>query len=170
MTQYVSDRQRVESLLLSQMMWAIIEAGAGNREGDEFKQCQKLLVAAMGEPLVGLGERERMKLCRRAGRAHLEVTEPYRTEGARCDKIALIVYFLIKSVTDCDYMVVGEGSNVQRALDFYIPAIEHMVEEPALYRSSKKHSRKVLAHLQRLGYFAGVPFADEDEHEAAEAA
>ena len=135
----------------------------------DFKACQKLLIDAMAEPVAGLDDKSKGKLVRRAGRAHLEVTEPYRQHGDRCDKVALIVFYLIKSATDCDYLVIGEGSNFQRALDLFLPAIEHMTGEPRLFAAGRKQARKVLAHLQRLGYFGGVPFAEDVERERLEA-
>ena len=159
MNGYASDRQRVEIILLAQMLWAVVEAGVADRTLPEFQECQHLLIDAMNEPVAGVAVKDRGKLIRRAGRAHLDVTEPYRREGSRCDKVALIVYFLVRSVTDCDYLIIGEGSNVARALDLFLPAIAHMVDESRLFESGRKHARKVLDHLQRLGYFGGVPFA-----------
>ena len=166
---YLHDRRRMESLLLTQMVWAVIEAGVADREATEFIECKRLLEAAMMEPLAGLSRPERDKIGRRAIRAHLDVTAPYRTEGSRCDKVALITFFIIKSVNDSGYMVIGAESDLQRAIDLFIPAILHMTREPKLYASSVKHSRKALQHLQRLGYFEGVAFAEPEAEEAPEA-
>ena len=161
MTAYVSDRQRVEALLFPQMLWAVVEAGVADKTLPDFQECQRLLREAMEEPLAGLDDKDRGKIVRRTGRVHLEITEPYRTEEVTlCDKISLIVYFLIKAVTDCDYLVIPLDSAIQRALDFYLPAIAHLTGEPALFASSRKHARKVLEQLQRHGYFGGVPFAE----------
>lgn len=161
MISYFSDRQRVESLLFPQMLWAVVEAGVADKTQSDFQECQRFLREAMEEPLCGLDDKERGKIVRRTGRVHLGITAPYRTESTPlCDKIGLIVYFLIKAVTDCDYLVIPADSAIQRALDLYLPAIEHLTEESALFASSRKHARKVLEQLQRLGYFGGVPFAE----------
>ena len=161
MTAYVSDRQRVEALLFPQMLWAVVEAGVADKTQDDFQECHRLLREAMEEPLAGLDDKDRGKIVRRTGRVHLEITAPYRTEATPlCDKIGLIVFFLIKSATDCDYLVIPANSAIQRALDLYLPAIEHLTDEPALFASSRKQARKVLGHLQRLGYFGGVPLAE----------
>ena len=161
MTGYLNDRQRVEALLFPQMLWAVVEAGVADKTLPDFQECQRLLREAMEEPLAGLDDKDRGKIVRRTGRVHLEITEPYRTEEVTlCDKISLIVYFLIKAVTDCDYLVIPLDSAIQRALDFYLPAIAHLTGEPALFASSRKHARKVLEQLQRHGYFGGVPFAE----------
>lgn len=159
---YVSDRQRVELVLIPQMLWAVVEAGVADKTLPEYRECQRLLHEAMAEPVTGLSVKDRGKISRRVGRAHLDVTAPYRSEGVgeRCDKIGLIVYFLVKSLTDCGYFEYGAGSAIQRALDIYLPAIQHLADEPALFASSQKHARKALGHLQRLGYFDGVPFAE----------
>ena len=168
-TNYVHDRRRMESLLLTQMVWAVMEAGVADREDPDLKECLQLLEAAMNEALIGLTRPERDKIGRRAIRAHLDVTAPYRTEGSRCDKVALITFLIIKSVNDSGYMVIGAESDLQRAIDLFIPAILHMTREPKLYASSVKHARKCLQHLQRLGYFEGVQFAEPEVEEAPEA-
>jgi hypothetical protein len=156
---YLSDRQRVESLLIPQMMWGIVKAGVDNFEAESFKRCLSHLVRAMAEPVEGLDASEKRKIILRTGRAHLQVTEPYRNNGTRVEKVALMVFFLLKSITDCEYLVIGEGSHIEEALDVFLPVIEPSAGEAPLYASACKHAAKMLDHLQRLGYFAGVPFS-----------
>lgn len=159
--QYVSDRHRVEALLFPQMLWAVVEAGVADKSQSDYQKCQRLLREAMDEPVRGLSDKDRGKIVRRCGRVHLEITAPYRTEATpHCDKIGLILYFLIKSVVEDGYLVFGAGSAIDRALTLYLPAISHLTEVPALFASSRKHGRKVLEQLQRLGYFGGVAFAE----------
>ena len=82
------------------MLWAVVEAGVADKTQADFQECQRLLREAMDEPLAGLVDKERGKIVRRTGRVHLEITAPYRMEEVTlCDKIGLIVYFLIKA---CD--------------------------------------------------------------------
>ena len=159
---YVSDRQRVEAMLFPQMLWAVVESGVRDKTGADFKECQRLLREAMEEPLRGLSDKDRGKIARRCGRVHLDITAPYRSDGVgdRCDKIALILFCMIKAATDCDYLVYGEGSAISRALDLYLPAIQHLADEPALFASAQKHARKVMQQLQSMGYFGGVSAAE----------
>jgi len=56
-------------------------------------------------------------------------------------------------------MVIGNGSALQRALDLFLPAIEHATEMKPLFGRARKRARKVLDQLQQLGYFGGVPFS-----------
>jgi hypothetical protein len=156
---YLSDRQRVEALLIPQMMWGIVKAGVDDFEAESFKRCLSHLVHAMAEPVEGLDANEKRKIIMRTGRAHLEITEPYRNNGTRVEKVALMVFFLLKSITDCEYMLIGEGSHMEDALDVFLPVIEPSAGEAPLYASACKHAAKMLDHLQRLGYFAGVPFS-----------
>ena len=156
---YLSDRQRVEALLIPQMMWGIVKAGVDDFEADKFKRCLSHLVHAMAEPVNGLDINEKRKIIMRTGRAHLEITEPYRNNGTRVEKVALMVFFLLKSITDCEYMVIGEGSHMEDALDVILPVIEPSAGEAPLYASARKHAARMLDHLQRLGYFGGVPFS-----------
>ena len=100
----------------------------------------------------------RSKLIRRGHRAHEEVTAPYRKEGHRVDKVGLIIYWLLKSVTDCEYVVIGEASSLQKALDIIWPALEHAAQVDPLLASAKKQGKRLLEHLQRLGYYSGVPY------------
>jgi hypothetical protein len=156
---YVSDRQRVEALLIPQMMWGIVKAGVDDFEAENSKHCMSHLVHAMAEPVEGLDANEKRKIIMRTGRVHLEVTEPYRNNGTRVDKVALMVFFLLKSITDCEYMVIGEGSHMEEALGVFLPAIEPSACEAPLYASARAHAAKMLDHLHRLGYFVDVPFS-----------
>jgi hypothetical protein len=156
---YLSDRQRVEALLIPQMMWGIVKAGVDDFKAANFNRCLSHLVQAMDEPVKGLDFNEKRKIFVRTGRAHLEITEPYRNNGTRVEKVALMVFFLLKSITDCEYMMIGKGSHMEEALDVFLPVIEPSAGEAPLCASARKHAAKMLDHLQRLGYFAGVPFS-----------
>ena len=158
---YRSDRQRVEAMLIPQMVLGVLICGVNDPNHPDAVAAKQLLVDACEEALIGVGEPQRSKLIRRMVRVHEEVTGPYKKEGHRVDKVGVIVYFLIKAVTDWDYMVIGNGSAFQRALDLFMPAIEHTTDDKLkpLFDSARKQARKVLDHLQQLGYFSSVPFS-----------
>ena len=42
----------------------------------------------------------------------MDVTAPYQNEGHRVDKTGLIVFILLKAITDYDYMVIGPDSEL----------------------------------------------------------
>ena len=155
---YLNDRQRVELHLIPMLLLGMVIAGLNDPDHPDAKECQRLLLDAAEAPFAGLGEPLRSKLIRRGHRAHEEVTEPYRQKDSRVDKVGLILYWLLKSITDCEYVVIGEDSSLQKALDIVWPALEHSAKVDPLMASAKKQGKKLLVHLQRLGYYAGVAY------------
>ena len=154
---YRSDRQRVEAMLIPQMLLSVLLAGVNDLEHPDAVAAKHLLVEACDETVIGLLAQERSKIIRRMFRLHQEITGPYSKPGARVDKIGLIAYFLVKSITDREYMVVGADSALQKALDLMLPALEPAAGIGALLESARKQTRGVLDQLQSLGYYGGVP-------------
>ena len=155
---YLNDRQRVELHLIPMLLLGVVIAGVNDPDHPDAKACQRLLLDAAEAPFQDMREPFRSKLIRRGHRAHEEVTLPYRKEGHRVDKIGLMLYWMLKAITDCDYVVIGEGSSLQNALDIIWPALEHSAQVDPLMASARKQSRRLLDHLQRLGYYAGLPY------------
>jgi len=155
---YLNDRQRVELHLIPMLLLGVVIAGVNDPDHPDAKACQRLLLDAAEAPFQDMREPFRSKLIRRGHRAHEEVTLPYRKEGNRVDKIGLMLYWMLKAITDCDYVVIGEDSSLQKALDIVWPALEHSAQVDPLMASARKQSRRLLDHLQRLGYYAGLPY------------
>ena len=155
---YLNDRQRVELHLIPMLLLGVVIAGVNDPDHPDAKACQRLLLNAAEAPVQDMREPFRSKLIRRGHRAHEEVTLPYRKEGHRVDKIGLMLYWMLKTITDCDYVVIGEDSSLQKALDIVWPALEHSAQVDPLMASARKQSRRLLDHLQRLGYYAGVAY------------
>lgn len=157
----LTDRQRVELLLPSQVMLAVLIHGVDDPDHPDAKQCKELLVLAGNEVLMDLLPNRREQIVRRVYRVHKEVTEPYTKEGMRTDKLGLIAYYWLKAVVDQEYLVIGEESAFMKAMDIFLPAIEHVAQIEKVDKSAQKNARKFLAHLQRLGYYQGVSFPDQ---------
>ena len=155
---YLNDRQRVELHLIPMLLLGVVIAGVNDPDHPDAKECQRLLLDAAEAPFKDMREPFRSKLIRRGHRAHEEVTAPYREEGHRVDKVGLMLYWVLKAITDCDYVVIGEDSSLQKALDIVWPALEHSAKVDPLMASAKKQGKKLLVHLQRLGYYAGVAY------------
>lgn len=153
---YRSDRQRVEALILPQMLLGVLLTGVNDPDLPDAKDAKKNLLEASQEAFSDLREPQRSKIIRRAHRVHLEVMAPYEKQGQRMDKIGLIVFFLLKAITECDYMQIGEGP-MQRGVDLMLVALEPAAEITPMLESAKKQARKLLDHLQRLGYYVEVP-------------
>ena len=156
---YLNDRQRVELHLIPMLLLGVVIAGVNDPDHPDAKACQRLLLNAAEAPFQDMREPFRSKLIRRGHRAHEEVTLPYRKEGHRVDKIGLMLYWVMKAITDCEYVVIGEDSSLQKALDLIWPALEHAAQVDPLMASAKKQGRKMLESLQRLGYYSGVPYS-----------
>lgn len=152
---WASDRQRVEVLLPAQMVLAIIIAGAGDRDAD-FDACKALLLTACKEPVADLTPAHQRKVLNRATRLHREVSAPYTKDGAEVSKLGLIVFYWLKAVVDSGYLVFAAGSAIDRAIDLFVPAIEHAAQVEAVDRSAQKQAVHMLRHLQRLGYYQGI--------------
>ena len=152
----MTDRQRVEALLLPQMMLGVFIAGVSDPEAPDAIACKADLVAASEDALHGVDDKTRSKLLRRMFRVHEAVTQPYRIEDARVDKMGLIVYYLLSAVIDSGYMVMADGSHMSKAMDVMLPALEPAANITKLDLSAQKAYRKLLYALQLDGYFQDV--------------
>lgn len=156
---YRSDRQRVEALLLPQFLLGVLLAGVNDPDHPDAIKAKGHLLAASREAFADLNEKKQRQIVNRAHRAHLEVMAPYEKQGARVDKIGLIVYFILKSITDCDFLMIHADSEMQKGVDLMLDALMPSAEIEPLLDSARKQSRKALEHLQRLGYYDRVPFS-----------
>lgn len=146
-------------MLPAQVMLSVMLAGVDDPNHPAAVETNKLLIDAADEPVKGLHPQERSKIIRRMFRVHQEVTEPYRKQNARVDKMGLIAFYWLKALTDSEFLVMYEGSAMGKAMELMLPALEHAAAQDALDSSAQKAARKFLAHLQELGYYAGVEMA-----------
>lgn len=151
-----TDRQRVEALLIPQMLAAMVMAGVNDTEHPDCIETQRLLAAASNEALRGLEPAKRAQIERRMVRAHLEAVGPFLKDGSRMDKLGMTQLYLLQAILEDDYLVLHEGSALSQALDLILPAISHAMEIERLDASARKQSRKMLQALQAMGYFPGV--------------
>lgn len=152
----LTDRQRVEMALLPNIMLHVVVAGVNDPEHDDAKEMVRLLNAAANDVVADLTERERLKLMRRTIRVHDEVMGPFEAEGMRTDKAGLILFYLLSAIVESEYFVIGAESELSRAIDLFLPAIEHAAEIDRLDASARKAARKLLRDLQARGFFCGV--------------
>ena len=153
---YLSDRQRIETLLLPIMCQSVVKSGAGDPSAPDAVACSNHFGKAIEEGVSGLDEKKKYSLLRRALRLHELVTAPYTKHGARVDKVGLMVFYVLKWATDAEYLILHDGSAMSQGLDILLPALEHAAEIEALSNSAKKAAGKMLAQLQREGFFQNV--------------
>lgn len=134
----MNDRQRVEALLIPQMLAAMVMAGVKDTEHPEVKQVQAQLSEASNEALRGLTAERRASLERRMVRAHLAAVKPFLVEGARMDKLGLSQLYMLQAILDDGYLVLHEGSPLSQALTTIIGGIEHAMQIDKLDASAQK--------------------------------
>jgi hypothetical protein len=155
----ITDRQRVELVLLPMMMLDVLLNGVDKPDHVDAKRADALLRAAAGEGLAGMLAKDQSKIMRRAKRTHQEAIQMYRRENAQVAKVGLLTFYLTQAVTDCDYLVLTPRSAMAAAMDLMIPALQPSAEVEKLNASAKRAARKALQKLQDLGLFEGVPLA-----------
>ena len=141
------------------MLLGVLLVGVNDPDLPAAKAAKEHLIAASESAIDDLQKAARKKIIARAHRAHLEVMAPYEKAGHRVDKIGLTVFFLLQAITDCDYMLIGADTPMQKGVDLMLAALEPAAEITPMLESAKKQARKVLDHLQRLGYYVDVPLA-----------
>lgn len=152
----MNDRQRVEIMLPAQIMLGVLLAGASDQDCEEFRMAKEAFIEASDEAVRDLMPQKRNAIIRRMFRVNLEVTAPYQKEDARVDKMGLVAFYWLKALIEQDYLILYEGSAMQRGMDIMMEALEHAANIEKLDASAQKNARKFLAHLQRLGYYQGV--------------
>lgn len=161
-----TDRQRVELMLPAHMMLGVFLNGVDEKDEPAAVTLKAKLVAASIMPVADVMEPARSKLIRRAARAYHEITDGYTKEGATVGKMGLISFHLLRVLLDCEYLVMPGGSPMSDAMDEMLPLLDEAYQEEALDRSARKQARRVLGHLQRLGYYPGVAWPAEMEEAA----
>ncbi len=153
----LNDRQRVELTLAPVILLDVLEAGAVDPKADDVVAARTHLVLAATEVLGDLPAPERAKIIRRSERAFTVATAPYRKAGDAASKLGLIAFYWLQDLVTAEYFVLAEDSQLQKALDLLLPALEPAANIPAMDASARKQATKFLRTLQGLGYFRGVP-------------
>lgn len=156
-----TDRQRVEASIPAFLMFDVALSGLDESEGEQVKNLRTYLAIASTECVQDLQEPSRSKILRRSQRIFHEVFDEYRKENMDVAKLGLMAYYLLKAVTDVDYLVIGPESMMQKALDILLPVLGEHAEVQKLDRSAQKQARRVLQRLQGFGYYPGVPLPDD---------
>ena len=151
---YRSATQRVEALVLPSLMLKVIVGGANDPALPEAKAAQQHFIKAGVEAYYDLPPTDAAKIVRRAKRLHDEILDVF--EGQRFDKIGLAFFFVLKAVTDCDYMQLGEESAMRKGAELLLDALEPTLEIEPVVASARKQARKLLSKLNKCGYFQGV--------------
>jgi hypothetical protein len=158
---YLTDRHRVEFALLPALMFGIMTEGVNDPDLPEAADTFERLRRAANAPMAGLHPLDEAKIARRVERIRKAIVAPYNEERVSTAKAGLMVVYLLKLITESDYLVIEEGSDLDAALRVFIPAVEHAYMVDALDRSAQKQARRMLRELQvRHGLFRDVEAAE----------
>lgn len=152
----MNDRQRAEAIFFPIFFQQVLRCGVNDKGSEDYRACMLQLQQAIDAALKGCDERRYANLMRRAIRAHNEVTEVYRRENVRVEKMGLMALYCLQAVLDADYLVLEEGSDLAEAINAIVRGLADAFSEEKLDASAQKQAAKMLGHLQQLGYFYGV--------------
>ena len=152
----MNDRQRVEAIIFPIFFQQILRCGVNDKGSEEYRACFLQLQQAIDAALEGCDERRKGNLKRRAIRAHNEITEQYRREHIRVEKMGLMALYALQAVLDADYLVLEEGSDLSEAINAIVRGLSDAFAEEKLDASAQKQASKLLGHLRQLGYFCGA--------------
>jgi hypothetical protein len=154
----ITDTRRVELALPIMVALDVLLNGVAEHD-DEYETTRTALKDALAEVLADCTDRKHDSLLRRCERLHMEIFAPCMVEGSQVAKTGLVLYHLLRVLTDADYLVIAPGSAFGRALDLLLPSLQHAADEPALNASAEKQARKLLRVLQQRGYYLGLEVA-----------
>lgn len=152
----MNDRQRVEAIVFPVWFQTVMVCGVNDQTTEDFKTCFSYFQDAINEGLRGCDERKRMALLRRAARLHNDIMRDDIANDVSVEKIGLSALYALQIVLDADYLVLHEDSALASAIQSVIAGLEHAMARAKLDASARKHGRKLVEHMQRLGYFDGV--------------
>jgi len=153
---YISDSQRIELALPPFLALSVLISGAADPNEPGVVEAKQLFWTAHFEPFDGLDQKKRHALMRRCERTRDEIMREYEQAETRVCKFGLIVYHVLKILTDSDYLVLPPESAMSRGLDLLLPALEEEAAIGAVDASAHKQARKVIEKLNRLGFYHGV--------------
>lgn len=153
---YISDRQRVEIMLLPVLAYAVVQAGAEDPKSELVKEACDSFQSAVVEAIRLTDDKKKRNLSRRVLRLSEEVIDPYAKEGGRVDKVGLILYNLLNWILNSGYLELHSGSNMDKGLELLLPGLERAAGQERLSRSARRAAEKILKALQAQGYFESV--------------
>lgn len=149
----LTDRQRVELIVPVLMLQDTVKDRAAEPQDVGARDAYARLMATIVDVVADLQPDRRSKMIRRAGRVFQEATAPLRKEGACMIEFGAATFHLIQRLVDEGILIVGEASNLQRALDVMLPELDAAAEGAGLAPSADRSAGKLLRRLQDLGYY-----------------
>ena len=156
MTAHLSDRRRIERLLVVDLFASVVRDGARDATEPETAQTLLDLAAVRTELFLGLTLERHAAIVQRLHRASGRFSR-FRKLGRPVAEFGLLAYHFAKILTDRDVLVIGEASVLSAALDRLLPALAEAEVTPAADETAEADAWEALRQLQHEGYFIEAP-------------
>ncbi len=155
MTAHLSDRRRIERLLVVDLFASVVRDGARDATEPETAQTLRDLAAVRTELFLGLTLERHAAIVQRLNRANARFSR-FRKPGRPVAEFGLLAYHFAKILTDRDVLVIGQASDLSAALDRLLPALAEADVSDGADIAAEEGAWHALGLLQRDGYFDEV--------------
>jgi hypothetical protein len=153
-------RRNAEMALFPAAIFDLMRAAAPvvgectDREMTDFNHVRDGCKAAMDNTLLGLTDKEKRKHMRRVDSLVQDMARIWN--GNEIAKTLMAFFYILKDLTDHEYLNLHEGSPFADAMTTLLSALESWFDKSKLDRSAQKQARKILALLMNeRGLFSG---------------
>lgn len=152
----LSDRRRVERLLVTDLFRSVVRDGARDLAEPETAETLRLFDQVATELLDIEDADRRVAIIRRLQRAQIAFAR-FRRPGHPVAEFGLTAYHFAKILTDHDVLLIGDASDLAAALDRLLPALAEPEVTPSAERAAEADAWQALRQLQHEGYFREAP-------------
>lgn len=152
----LSDRRRVERLLVADLFRSVVKDGARDLAEPETAETLHQFDTVCIDLLEIEDLDRRSAIIRRLQRAHT-VFARFRRPGRPVAEFGLLAYHFAKILIDRDVLVIGEASVLSAALDRLLPALAEAEVAAVAEETAEADAWQVLRQLQHEGYFIEAP-------------
>ncbi|MEF2553211.1 hypothetical protein VQ042_17920 [Aurantimonas sp. A2-1-M11] len=150
----LSDRRRVERLLVVDLFRSVVKDGARDLAEPETAETLHQLDTVCID-LLEIEDLDRGLIIRRLQRARSPF-DRFRRPGRPVAEFGLTAYHFAKILTDRDVLVIDEASDLSAALDRLLPALAEAEVTLGAEATAETDAWQALRQLQRDGYFSEV--------------
>ena len=151
----INSHDVAERIIPIKLAWATVYHGADLND-PEIQQVLALIAQAEAAELAALPREKRESASRYAMRNAEAILQPFIAQGMACAKFGLITFHAVQELVSDGLYDADANPAFDAALQAIISEKGSVVEMhniDGVDRSAQKHARKVVEHMQRLGYF-----------------
>ncbi|HAW46282.1 MAG TPA: hypothetical protein DCX34_03455 [Roseovarius sp.] len=155
MTAQLSDRRRVERLLVVDLFAGVVRDGARDVTEPETAETLQRLAAVRTELFLDLTLDRHRTIAQRLQRARSRFAR-FQKPGRPVAEFGLLAYHFAKILTDRDVLVIGQESDLSAALDRLLPALAEAEVANGADLTAEEGAWQALKALKADGYFEEV--------------